>query len=122
MLQQTPVARVLPVHARWLDRWPTPGRPGRRAARRGGAGLGPARAIPAGRCGCTPRRAAIVERHGGEVPADHDDLLALPGVGDYTAAAVAVFAHGRRHAVLDTNVRRVLARVARRGRAPAARR
>ena len=66
-----------------------------------------------------PRRAlrlhaaatAIVERHGGEVPADHAALLALPGVGDYTASAVAVFAHGRRHPVLDTNVRRVHARV-----------
>ena len=66
-----------------------------------------------------PRRAlrlhaaatAIVDRHDGEVPAAYDDLLALPGVGDYTAAAVATFAYGRRHVVLDTNVRRVLARV-----------
>jgi A/G-specific adenine glycosylase len=67
-----------------------------------------------------PRRAlrlhgaavAIVGRHGGEVPEAYDDLLALPGVGDYTAAAVASFAFRRRpHAVLDTNVRRVLARV-----------
>ena len=65
-----------------------------------------------------PRRAlrlhaaarAIVERHGGEVPASYDALIALPGVGDYTAAAVASFAFGRRHVVLDTNVRRVLAR------------
>ncbi len=66
-----------------------------------------------------PRRAlrlhaaatAIVERHGGDVPADHDELLALPGVGDYTASAVASFAFGARHPVLDTNVRRVFARV-----------
>ena len=65
-----------------------------------------------------PRRAlrlhaaavAIVEQHGGEVPSSYDDLLALPGVGDYTAAAIAAFAHRRRHVVLDTNVRRVLAR------------
>jgi A/G-specific adenine glycosylase len=65
-----------------------------------------------------PRRAlrlhatavALVERHGGEVPDAYEDLLALPGVGDYTAAAVASFAFRRRHAVLDTNVRRVLAR------------
>ena len=65
-----------------------------------------------------PRRAlrlhaaatAIVADHGGEVPADYDDLLALPGVGDYTAAAIASFAYGRRHVVLDTNVRRVFAR------------
>ena len=68
-----------------------------------------------------PRRAlrlhaaavAIVERHGGEVPDDHAALLALPGVGDYTAAAVATFAFGRRHVVLDTNVRRVHGRLLR---------
>jgi A/G-specific adenine glycosylase len=51
-----------------------------------------------------------VERHGGEVPDDHAALLALPGVGTYTAAAIASFAFGQRHAVVDTNVRRVLAR------------
>jgi A/G-specific adenine glycosylase len=110
MLQQTPVARVLPVHTAWLERWPTPADL---------AAEQPGEAVRAwGRLGY-PRRAlrlhaaasAIVERHGGEVPADHDALLALPGVGDYTAAAVAVFAHGRRHAVLDTNVRRVHTRV-----------
>lgn len=110
MLQQTPVARVLPVHEQWLERWPTPG---------GLADERPGEAIRAwGRLGY-PRRAlrlhaaatAIVERHEGEVPSSYEDLIALPGVGDYTAAAIAVFAHGRRHAVLDTNVRRVLARV-----------
>ena len=109
MLQQTPVARVLPVHAAWLERWPTP-------ADLAAEPVG--EAVRAwGRLGY-PRRAqrlhaaatAIVERHGGEVPADHADLIALPGVGDYTAAAVATFAYGRRHVVLDTNVRRVLAR------------
>ena len=52
----------------------------------------------------------VVARHGGELPTTYDGLRALPGVGDYTAAAVASFAHGGRHAVLDTNVRRVLAR------------
>jgi A/G-specific adenine glycosylase len=65
-----------------------------------------------------PRRAlrlheaagAITERHGGVVPADLDELLALPGVGAYTARAVAAFAYGRRHPVVDTNVRRVVAR------------
>ena len=111
MLQQTPVARVLPVHEQWLRRWPTP------AAL---AAETPGEAVRAwGRLGY-PRRAlrlhaaatTIVERHGGEVPASYDDLRALPGIGDYTAAAIATFAHGRRHVVLDTNVRRVLARVA----------
>ncbi|MBW8870670.1 MAG: A/G-specific adenine glycosylase, partial [Leifsonia sp.] len=65
-----------------------------------------------------PRRAlwlhaaavAITERHGGVVPDDVDALLALPGVGDYTARAVAVFAYGDRHPVVDTNIRRVISR------------
>lgn len=109
MLQQTPVARVLPVHAAWLARWPAP------------AGLAADSTGEAvrmwGRLGY-PRRAlrlhaaavAIVERHDGEVPTSYDDLLALPGVGDYTASAIASFAFGQRHVVLDTNVRRVLTR------------
>ncbi len=110
MLQQTPVARVMPVYEEWLKRWPTP---------RALAEEPPGEAVRAwGRLGY-PRRAlnlhassrAIVERHEGEVPADYDRLRALPGVGAYTAAAVASFAYGRRHAVLDTNVRRVLARL-----------
>ena len=109
MLQQTPVARVLPVYAQWLSAWPRP-------ADLAAAAIGDAvRAW--GRLGY-PRRAlrlhaaatAIVDRHGGEVPSDYDDLIALPGVGDYTAAAIASFAFGRRHVVLDTNVRRVLGR------------
>jgi len=110
MLQQTPVARVLPIHEAWLERWPTP------------AGLAAApsgEAVRAwGRLGY-PRRAlrlhaaaqAIVERHQGAVPEAYDALRALPGVGDYTAAAVAAFAFRQRHAVLDTNVRRVFARM-----------
>jgi A/G-specific adenine glycosylase len=109
MLQQTPVARVLPVHEEWLRRWPSPAD---LAAESTGEAV---RAW--GRLGY-PRRAlrlhgaavAIVDRHGGEVPASYDELRALSGVGDYTAAAIATFAHGRRHVVLDTNVRRVLAR------------
>lgn len=109
MLQQTPVARVLPVYEQWLARWPRPA---------GLAAEAPGEAVRAwGRLGY-PRRAlrlhgaavAIAERHGGNVPRDHAKLLALPGVGEYTAAAVASFAYGGRHAVLDTNVRRVLAR------------
>lgn len=109
MLQQTPVARVLEPWHRWLERWPTP------------ADLAsdpPGEAIRAwGRLGY-PRRAlrlhaaavAIVERHDGQVPVDRDQLRALPGVGDYTAAAIASFAFGAAYPVLDTNVRRVLAR------------
>jgi A/G-specific adenine glycosylase len=109
MLQQTPVARVLPVHQAWLGRWPTP---------TALAGDEPGEAVRAwGRLGY-PRRAlrlhaaatAIRDQHGGEVPGTYAELLALPGVGDYTAAAIAAFAHGQRQVVLDTNVRRVLAR------------
>jgi A/G-specific adenine glycosylase len=110
MLQQTPVSRVLPVYESWVERWPTP------AAL---AAESPGEAVRAwGRLGY-PRRAlrlhaaatAIVGRHGGEVPDSMDELLALPGVGAYTAAAVSSFAFGAREAVLDTNVRRVFARV-----------
>jgi A/G-specific adenine glycosylase len=112
MLQQTPVARVEPVWREWMDRWPAP------AAL---AAEQPGTAIRAwGRLGYPGRvlrlhaaANAIVERHGGDVPSSLQELRELPGVGDYTAAAVAAFAFGQRHAVLDTNVRRVLARAVR---------
>ena len=109
MLQQTPVVRVLPVWRSWLERWPTPADL---------AAASPAEAIRMwGRLGY-PRRAlrlrecavALVDRHGGAVPTDLDQLLALPGVGSYTARAVAAFAYGQRHPVVDTNVRRLVAR------------
>jgi len=109
MLQQTPVARVLPVYVEWLARWP---RPADLAAE------SPGEAVRMwGRLGY-PRRAlrlheaagVMVCLYGGAVPSSYNELLALPGVGSYTAAAVASFAFGGRHAVLDTNVRRVLAR------------
>ena len=109
MLQQTPVSRVLPVHRTWLERWPTPAalaaEPSGEAVRMWGRLGYPRRALRLHAAAVT-----IVERHGGAVPESYDDLLALPGIGDYTAAAVASFAFGRRHVVLDTNVRRVLAR------------
>src|SRR4051794_6345789 len=109
MLQQTPVRRVLPVYEQWLSRWPSPAHLAAEAS---------GEAIRAwGRLGY-PRRAlrlhaaatAIAAEHGGAVPTELEHLLALPGVGSYTARAVAVFAHGQRHAVIDTNVRRVVAR------------
>ena len=118
MLQQTPVPRVIGPWLAWLERWPT------------AAALAPeepGEAIRAwGRLGY-PRRAlrlhatavALVRDHGGEVPADLATLRTLPGVGEYTAAAIASFGHQRRALVLDTNVRRVLARLAE-GRAAAA--
>lgn len=109
MLQQTPVARVLPVYAAWMQRWPTP---------TDLASDAPGDAIRTwGRLGY-PRRAlrlhaaAVMCRDSfsGSVPSDIADLRLLPGVGEYTAAAVAAFAFGQRQAVLDTNVRRVHAR------------
>jgi A/G-specific adenine glycosylase len=109
MLQQTPVARVLPVHEAWMRRWPTPAalaaEPAGEAVRAWGRLGYPRRALR-----LHAAATAIVAQHSGEVPSDHADLLALPGVGDYTAAAVAAFAFGQRQVVLDTNVRRVFAR------------
>src|SRR6186997_544588 len=109
MLQQTPVARVLPVFESWMSTWPTPGAladaPSGEAVRAWGRLGYPRRALR-----LHAAAQAIVERHGGEVPASYDDLIALPGVGDYTASAIASFAFGASHAVLDTNVRRVFSR------------
>jgi A/G-specific adenine glycosylase len=112
MLQQTPVARVLPVYLDWMRRWPTP------AAL---AADSPGAAVRVwGRLGY-PRRAlrlhaaavTLVADHDGRVPGDLQMLLALPGVGEYTARAVAAFAFGQRQPVVDTNVRRVFSRAVR---------
>jgi len=109
MLQQTPVARVLPVWEAWLSRWPDPttlaASPSGEAVREWGRLGYPRRALRLHAAATTIR-----DEHGGIVPSSYDVLRSLPGVGDYTAAAIASFAYGRRHVVLDTNVRRVLAR------------
>ena len=109
MLQQTPVARVLPVWDAWVRRWPTPAalaaEPTGEAIRMWGRLGYPRRALR-----LHAAAVAIEEHFDGEVPSTYEELLSLPGVGDYTAAAVASFAYGARHVVLDTNVRRVLAR------------
>ena len=111
MLQQTPTTRVIPVWLSWLGRWPTPASL---------AAAAPDEVLRAwGRLGY-PRRAlrlysaasVIVERHGGELPQTEGELLALPGIGAYTAAAVQAFAFRCRSLVLDVNVRRILARIA----------
>ena len=109
MLQQTPAARVEPVFLTWMNRWPRPvdlaAEPAGEAVRMW-AKLGyPRRALRLHECA-----RVIVERHGGDVPSDVETLLTLPGVGAYTARAVAAFAFGRRQPVVDTNVRRVIAR------------
>ena len=110
MLQQTPVVRVVPVWEEWLRRWPEPADLAREPA---------GEAVRAwGRLGY-PRRAlrlhaaavAIGANHDGKVPGTYPQLLELPGVGSYTAAAVAAFAFGRRETVVDTNIRRVHARL-----------
>ncbi|HVE97804.1 MAG TPA: A/G-specific adenine glycosylase [Mycobacteriales bacterium] len=124
MLQQTPVTRVVPAYRRWMQRWPTPT----------SLALAPTgEAIRAWDRLGYPRRAlrlhaaaiAIAQRHAGAVPTELTALLALPGVGEYTARAVASFAFAQRHAVVDTNVRRVVARAVHGqadGGAPSARR
>lgn len=109
MLQQTPVVRVLPAWEAWMERWPTPAHlakePSGEAVRMWNRLGYPRRALRLHACAV-----AITEEHDGKVPDDHATLLALPGIGAYTAAAVASFAYGQRHAILDTNVRRVLSR------------
>jgi A/G-specific adenine glycosylase len=109
MLQQTPVARVIPAYEAWLRRWPDPSAlaadsPGEAVRMWGRLGY-PRRALRLHECA-----GALVERFDGQVPADIDDLLSLPGIGAYTARAVAAFAFGQRAPVVDTNVRRTVAR------------
>ena len=109
MLQQTPVARVLPAYEAWIDRWPTPAlSPQTHPARRSGCGAGSA--IRGGPFDSTRRRPSSTMSTTVFVPADVETLRSLPGVGEYTASAVAAFAYRRRAVVLDTNVRRVIAR------------
>ena len=110
MLQQTPVARVLPKWNEWMQRWPTPAEL---------AIATPAQVITAwGRLGY-PRRALrlhesakiIAHDFNNEVPESEEVLRSLPGIGDYTAAAISAFAFGANTLVMDVNIRRVLVRV-----------
>ncbi len=109
MLQQTPVVRVLPVWNEWMKRWPEPSalaaEPSGEAVRAWGRLGYPRRALR-----LHAAATAMTERFDGAVPGTRDELLTLPGVGTYTAAAVASFAFGRRETVVDTNIRRVHAR------------
>lgn len=109
MSQQTPIARVQPIWLQWMERWPTPADVAAASSADiivAWANLGyPSRALRLKACA-----AAIVEKHGGEVPLSLKDLTLLPSVGTYTASALLAFRHGIRVPVLDTNVRRVLVR------------
>lgn len=118
MLQQTQVARVVPRYEAFLDRWPTPAACAAAPVAevlRAWQGLG------YNRRAVNLHRAAqvVAEAHGGVLPGDLDGLLALPGVGPYTARAVLAFAHEADVGVLDTNAARVLARRVGRRLAPA---
>jgi A/G-specific adenine glycosylase len=110
MLQQTPVNRVAPIWREWLARWPAPsalaGAPQADVLRAWGKLGYPRRALR-----LRAAAAVIAADHDDVVPSDVDELLALPGVGAYTARAVMAFGYGRRAPVVDTNVRRVIARV-----------
>ncbi len=109
MLQQTPVARVAPIWLDWVARWPTPSATAAASAAdvlRAWGKLGyPRRAKRLHECATV-----IAAEHGDVVPADVETLLGLPGVGSYTARAVACFAYDQWVPVVDTNVRRVVAR------------
>lgn len=109
MSHQTQVERVAPIWQEWVERWPTPAAfaaAGTDEVLRAWGSLGyPRRALRLKECA-----QAIVDEHGGVVPDSVEALLALPGIGEYTARAVACFAYGNNVAVVDTNVRRVYAR------------
>lgn len=109
MSQQTPMSRVIGPWHEWMNRWPTPDDlaeedSGEAVAAWGRLGY-PRRALRLHSCAF-----AIATEHDGVVPNSYDELVALPGIGDYTASAVVSFAFGGRATVLDTNVRRLIAR------------
>jgi len=110
MLQQTPVQRVLPIYSEWMERWPTPAHL---------AEATPAEVITAwGRLGY-PRRAlrlhecakVIANELNGAIPSTEVELRKLPGVGEYTAAAIVAFAYNGSSLVLDINIRRLFSRL-----------
>jgi len=110
MLQQTPAERVTPAYLAWIARWPdaaalakaSPAEVLRQWDRLGY----PNRALRLHQCAKT-----VTTEFSGDLPADYESLIALPGIGDYTASAILAFAHNKRSIVLDTNIRRVLTRV-----------
>jgi A/G-specific adenine glycosylase len=119
MLQQTPVHRVAGVWSEWMVRWPTPSSlvtetPGTAVRAWGKLGY-PRRALR-----LHAAAVVIAAQYDDVVPAEVDVLLSLPGIGAYTARAIAAFGYGQRVPVVDTNVRRVVARAVRGMADPAA--
>ena len=119
MLQQTPVQRVLPVYIEWMKRWPTPADLAKAT---------PAEVITAwGRLGY-PRRAlrlhecakVITTELKGRIPTTEVELRKLPGIGEYTAAAMVAFAFEGKSLVLDINIRRLFSRLYKGEEAPTA--
>jgi A/G-specific adenine glycosylase len=110
MLQQTPAERVTPAYLAWIKRWPdaaTLAQASPADVLRQWDRLGyPNRAMRLHQCA-----KKVTNEFGGALPSDYDGLVALPGIGDYTASAILAFAHNKRSVVLDTNIRRVLMRV-----------
>jgi A/G-specific adenine glycosylase len=110
MLQQTSVARVMPKYEAFLDAFPTPGALAEASlgdALRLWSGLGYPR-----RCRNLQATAVVLhEQFNDNMPETLDELLALPGIGQYTARAVLAFAHRNDVAVVDVNVSRVLSRL-----------
>jgi A/G-specific adenine glycosylase len=111
MLQQTQVDRVQPLYVAFLAAFPdvralAAARPGDVVRRWRGLGYN-SRAMR-----LHAFAVAVVEQHGGEVPSDRDALLALPGIGPYTASAIRAFAFERDDVALDTNLRRIVHRTA----------
>jgi A/G-specific adenine glycosylase len=110
MLQQTRVAAVIPYYERFLERFPdvrTLAEAPQEEVLRLWSGLGyysRARNLQAA-------AQQIVGKHNGQFPQSEEDVLALPGIGAYTAAAILSIAFEQKHAVLDGNVARVLARL-----------
>jgi A/G-specific adenine glycosylase len=103
MLQQTPVNRVLPIYEEWMKRWPTASSLAKAT---------PAQVITAwGRLGYHQCAKEITNNLGGKIPENEAELRALPGIGEYTAAAIAAFAFEKRSLVLDINIRRLYARL-----------
>lgn len=110
MSHQTPIPRVQPIWLQWMDRWPTPAdlanaSPAEVLVVWDRLGY-PSRALRLRECAV-----AIADSYGGVVPSSYEELLALPGIGPYTASAVASFSYHLPVPVLDTNIRRVLGRI-----------